>query len=369
MAFPCPLLLTSIHFGCQWIFAETLCTLYPNFFGNERIRSMSWIQYFGTALPCGLVTSGDIGLSNLSLVSISITFYTMVKASTPIFVLAWAYVFGIERITCSLLVVVMIIAMGEFLTVMGEVDFQLKGFILCLVASMMSGARWTLVQLKLQTMEPPLKTSIATMKLLAPCMFGSMLFMSMILERPWTKFESFSFLANLEVIGLGLFGAVFAICMILCEFYLIMFSSAIILMMGGVIKELITIIMGVTFFEDELNRINVAGCIIVFLGVVVYKINFHLDKKEGKPTRHYSTVGHTDSDDECYMNGLEQGPNTFDDDTSERNGVSPGKSSALDGTSGAGVGGVVELRRDLRRYGSSIGSNGEGSSLTSKLSP
>jgi solute carrier family 35 protein C2 len=133
IAFPCPLLLTSIHFLAQWMFSAGACRCFPHFFGGDRVSNMSWREWVSVSVPCGLVTSADIGLSNLSLISISITFYTMVKASTPIFVLLWAYVFGIERITINLVLVVLIIAAGELLTVIGEVDFDLTGFLLSVV--------------------------------------------------------------------------------------------------------------------------------------------------------------------------------------------------------------------------------------------
>jgi solute carrier family 35 protein C2 len=239
---------------------------------------MSWREWLSVSLPCGFVTSGDIGLSNLSLVTITITFYTMVKASTPIFVLGWAYLFGIERITWTLLLVVFIIAVGEFMTVLGEVEFDEVGFLMCLGASILSGARWTLVQLKLQSMEPRLKTTIATMRLLAPSMFFSMLFVALLVERPWVRLAGYSLEETIKMFGLGLFGAFFAISMILCEFYLVLHASAIILMIGGVIKEMITIFVGVVFFGDPLNLLNVMGCLVVFMGVIVYKVSYHLNK-------------------------------------------------------------------------------------------
>ena len=207
---------------------------------------MTWSDWALVSVPCGLVTALDVGLSNLSLVSITITFYTMVKSSTPIFVLGWAYVFGIERITWRLIGVILVIAAGEFLTVLGEVDFVLHGFLLCLAASVLSGARWTLVQLKLQNLDPPLKTTIVTMKLLSPSMFFGMLFISMVVERPWNKFSADDGNDSelIRILLLGMVGGLLAVAMVLCEFYLILHASAIILMIGGVIKEMTTIMIG-----------------------------------------------------------------------------------------------------------------------------
>merc|ERR1711907_130961 len=117
MHFPCPLLLTSIHFAIQWVFAQTACAIFPEQLGLERVANMTWKEWANTSIPCGIVTALDIGLSNLALVSITLTFYTMVKSSTPIWVLFWAYLFKIERITWPLIGVIAVIATGEFLTV------------------------------------------------------------------------------------------------------------------------------------------------------------------------------------------------------------------------------------------------------------
>jgi len=285
LAFPCPLLMTSFHFCAQWIFAETLCFIWPEYFGSDRISQMGWKHYFDTSLPCGLVTSADIGLSNLSWVSLSLTFYTMIKSSTPIFVLFWAYLFGITRITPQLIGVVILITAGEFIIVAGELnggDFKMNGFILCLSASILSGARWTLVQLKIQSLTPPLKTTIATMRLLAPSMFLSLFFTSMLIERPWIKLGPMNFSKAVEILGLGLFGAIFAIAMIMCEFYLIMKANAIILALGGVIKEVITIFVGVIFFGDKFTLRTFFGCCVIFSGVIMYKFAFQQEKDRKK---------------------------------------------------------------------------------------
>jgi solute carrier family 35, member C2 len=304
MHFPCPLFLTSIHFLIQWAFAHFICACFPHASGADRITIMSWKEWASISIPCGLVTAFDVGLSNLALVSITLTFYTMVKSSTPVFVLAWAYLFGIERITWSLIGVVVVIASGEFLTVFGEVNFVLHGFLLCLSASILSGARWTLVQLKLQRLDPPLKSTIVTMKLLAPSMFWGMLLISMIVEQPWIKLlDQHNFKAVSQAFLLGLLGGVFAVLMTLCEFYLILKASAIILMIGGVIKELTTIVIGVFYFGDKLNFVNSSGVVVVFLGVLLYKVVFHLEKQTKQQQSMEAVPTEELEEDLHFMNG------------------------------------------------------------------
>jgi solute carrier family 35, member C2 len=335
MNFQCPLLMTSIHFGLQWFVSHWLCRIFPITFGNDRLSIMNWREWCAVSIPCGVVTSGDVGLSNLSLVRITMTFYTMVKSSTPIFVLGWAYLFGIEQITCNLVLVVLIIAAGELLTVLGEVDFDHVGFILCLSASVLSGARWTLVQLKLRSIEPPIKSTIATMKLLSPSMFFSLLAFSLAFERPWVKLQKYNTDDFVQLLVLGAVGGTLAILMVLCEFHLIMHANAFLLMIGGVIKEMVTIMVGIFLFGDKLNLVNSSGVFVVFLGVFCYKLIHYYDAK--KVQHHQVMASVVDDDDDA----------DEDDDDAGSDGVEQPQREPIRVVNGAGGEEGLLLRRDL----------------------
>jgi solute carrier family 35 protein C2 len=264
MAFPCPLLMTSVHFLIQWVVAWVLSSIpmWAEPLGGTQIQEMSWTTFLKISLPCGIVTALDVGFSNLAIARISVTLYTMLKASSPIFVVASAFLFRLEPITAGLIVVVLIICCGEFLTVYGESQdtFDTVGAIFCLLASVCSGLRWTIVQFLIQSLDPPLKSAIATMRLVSPCMFVFMLACSFAMERPLQTFggggaaggddgnDNHLFFDNLQhsltTVGMAAMGGVLAVSMILCELFLIMKSSAIILMVGGVVKELCTICLG-----------------------------------------------------------------------------------------------------------------------------
>jgi len=291
IGFPCPLLMTSFHFLVQWIYSYSATSSCPMRFG-QTVSRLEWSAYLATAFPCALVTTFDVGLSNLALVRISISFYTMVKASAPIFTLLSAYLFGIEKITCSLLTIVLIIAIGELFTVEGEVEFDLIGFILCLSASVLSGIRWTTVQFTLQKLDPPLKTAVETMRLISPFMFIMMLLMSFSTEKPWVQLGPGSeknYFVNaheaFKILGMAVGGASLAIFMIMSELWLIMEGSAIILMVGGVIKEIFTILVGVILFKDSLDLMNIVGCLIIFSGALLFKLSHLRQKREAAQSK------------------------------------------------------------------------------------
>jgi len=285
--FPCPLLLTSLHFLVQWGFSYGLSNQCSDLFGGERVRSMSWLEFLQISIPCGIVSALDIGLSNMSLVRINLSLYTMIKSSTPVFVLIFAILFKLETISWGLFSVVFLITLGEYLVcAYGDLDFDSLGFMLCMGASVCSGARWTLVQFKLTTLDPPLKGSIPTMRVLTPSMFFSLLCIGIAVERPWNAlnpktsvfFQDFHHGA--ESVLAGLMGGLLAMCMVYFEFCLIIRSSAIVLMIGGVIKELLTLYIGAVVFGDNLNAKNILGCSIIFSGVVLYKCLLYLNHKK-----------------------------------------------------------------------------------------
>jgi solute carrier family 35, member C2 len=74
----------------------------------------------------------------------------MTKSTVIIFISFFAIVFRLERKSWSLVFIVVMISTGLFLFTYKSTEFDLVGFILLLIASFSSGARWTLAQMLMQ---------------------------------------------------------------------------------------------------------------------------------------------------------------------------------------------------------------------------
>lgn len=74
----------------------------------------------------------------------------MTKSTVIIFISFFAVLFRLERKSWSLGLIVVLISTGLFLFTYKSTEFNLLGFILLLIASFASGARWTLAQLLMQ---------------------------------------------------------------------------------------------------------------------------------------------------------------------------------------------------------------------------
>lgn len=112
----------------------------------------------------------DINLSNASLVFVSVTFATMCKSASPIFLLLFAFAFRLESPSIKLSGIILIISVGILLTVAKETEFEFLGFILVMLAAVMSGFRWAMTQILLQKEAYGLKNPLTLMSYVTPVM-------------------------------------------------------------------------------------------------------------------------------------------------------------------------------------------------------
>ncbi|KAJ2821333.1 hypothetical protein IWW50_004679, partial [Coemansia erecta] len=163
--FPFPLFVTSMHMLVQYILARACLWIFPSL---RPTQAPSWGAYLTRAVPCGIATALDVGLSSISLRTITLTFYTMCKSSTLGFVLFFAFLFGLERVRLALIVIITIISVGVVLMAAGEVNFILIGFLEVIGSSAMSGLRWSLTQILLSQARFGMNNPVATMSRLTP---------------------------------------------------------------------------------------------------------------------------------------------------------------------------------------------------------
>ncbi|KAI8853923.1 triose-phosphate transporter family-domain-containing protein [Chytridium lagenaria] len=233
-------------------------------------------DYLTRVLPCGVATGMDIGLSNSSLhtKTITLSFYTMVKSGAPVFVLIFAFWFGLEKPTWKLTAIISIICLGVLLMVIHETNFSTSGYIQVQIATILSGFRWSITQILLERESIGMSNPFATSIFLAPVMGLSLLVFSIIIERtPGALVASnhFSgFWESLHTIGWILLGGLIAFVMVISEFKLISTTSVVTFSVAGIFKEIITITASSIVFKDTFTATNILGLIISLFGIALY---------------------------------------------------------------------------------------------------
>lgn len=269
--FPAPLLMNTFHFGMQAILAKAITWIWSSRF--QPTVTMSWKDYFIRVVPTAFGTALDINLSNASLVFVSITFATMCKSASPIFLLIFAFAFRLESPSVKLLGIILVISVGILLTVAKETEFQFWGFIFVMLAAVMSGFRWTMTQILLQKEVYGLKNPLTLMSYVAPVMAVSTGILSLIFE-PWDEFsKNVYFNSSWHITRsslLMLFGGTLAFFMVLTEYILVSVTSAVTVTIAGVVKEVVTISVAVFYFHDDFTWLKGFGLIIIMVGVSLF---------------------------------------------------------------------------------------------------
>lgn len=329
--FPFPLFVTTMHMAMQFIMSATVRKLWPHVFNPPGRPTAE--EYIRKCLPCGVTTGLDIGLSNLSLRTITLSLYTMCKSSSLIFVLTFAFLFRLEKFSWRLVGVILLITAGVLLMVLSTdvsgsapstpptppvddgisdklllvrsmVEASLPrglpehlktpmavGVMLVMAASAFGGLRWALTQVLLtghghgaptQRQKPAverrtmgLNNPAATIFWLSPTMFFTLFTVAMWVEGPFPKALTDSgffdtFGGSIRTIGFILLPGVIAFCMVMSEYYIIQRTGVVPMSIAGIFKEVTTILLSTWFFGDSITLVNWIGLIITFGGIVIF---------------------------------------------------------------------------------------------------
>ncbi|KAL6768099.1 hypothetical protein ACKKBF_B37790 [Auxenochlorella protothecoides x Auxenochlorella symbiontica] len=275
--FPAPILMSSVQFIFQHFLARA-CLWSGLIRRHGSDEKMAWPRWWRAVFPNGVATGLDIGLSNYSLVFISLSFYVMCKSTVPLFLLAFAIMWRIEKPSWDLAGVVCVISIGLMLLVAGEVDFHLVGFLLVMTASALAGLRWTITQVLLQgsnaTGHGALGGPVEVILHLTPVMSATLGVVSLAHEQLWNTLPSSPYFAGwghcLLTAGIVATGAVIAFLMVWAEFALIGHTSALTFMVAGTFKEVVTVAAAVLFLGERFTPVNAAGLVVLIIGVTLF---------------------------------------------------------------------------------------------------
>lgn len=292
--FPAPLLMNTFHFALQAVLSKIITCFQSR--GSVSNLPMTWKDYFIKVVPTALGTALDINLSNASLVFISVTFATMCKSASPIFLLLFAFAFRLESPSIRLLGIIFIISFGVLLTVAKETEFEFWGFAFVMLAAVMSGFRWCMTQLLLQKEAYGLKNPIILMSYVTPIMAVATLILSLVMD-PWHDFQTNVYFDSpwhiIRSCLLMLVGGALAFFMVLIEYILISATSAVTVTIAGVVKEAVTIVVAVFYFHDQFTILKGIGLLTIMVGVSLFNWYKYEKLKKGQPSGDEDAVSPT----------------------------------------------------------------------------
>ncbi|XP_063727842.1 solute carrier family 35 member C2-like [Symsagittifera roscoffensis] len=281
-----PLTVTFIHFLTQFLGAAIIRTLMSCCCSKSPPIVLNWTMYMKRVYPAGLAAALDIGLSNMSLMFITVSLYVMSKTSCVVFVLIFAVILRLESPRVTTLIVVLLVSGGLFLFTYKSTQFNLGGFILVISASFLGGLRWVLLQMITQREDIGLKNPIDTTYHMAPVMALGLLLPVFLIEGVPASLSSEifryeSYLTLETTTGKVALGALLAFLLTLSEYMFVHYTSSLTLSIGGIFKELLTMYLASEINHDKWSTMNLVGaglCVLGILSHVMFKAIYAKNK-------------------------------------------------------------------------------------------
>lgn len=257
----------------------------------------------------GAATAVEIGLSNIALNLLTVSFSTVLKGMAPFFVLGWGLALKMHSLHFGTVLSLLAMVVGLSLVVAGQGEdaspvpsrFFQAGLLAQMLSAVFSGFRWMLTQIFIKG-EPILNERIKALLMLRPLSRGLSAVETVKLVSPFTCFWVLPFALFLE--GTSVFawvhGASFeegvkllvvlitigvsVYVLLWSEYELVRLTSSLTVSAGFVLKEVLTVFAGGVIFRDRLSFLTYAGFIIVQGGVLVYGVQRHKTLEERIPT-------------------------------------------------------------------------------------
>jgi solute carrier family 35 protein C2 len=198
---------------------------------------------------------------------------TVCKSSVLIFILLFAFLFRLEKISLRLIVIIVFMTIGEMMMVLGEISFSTTGFSLVTASAFFSGFRWALTQL-LILKHPATSNPISMLFFLSPVVCATLVPISLSIEDPTAIMNSLNVLSHAwggaRGLMLLLLPGALAFCMVLAQFALLKRSSVVTLSVCGILKEVFIISAAGLVFGDQLTLVNICGVLVIVASIAAY---------------------------------------------------------------------------------------------------
>ena len=277
------------------------------------------------AIPVGATTALDIASSNLALIFITVSFYTVAKSGTLAWTLVWAVCLKLEPCRFRSLVLVALILTGLVLATEGERHgsdgFSVPGFALVSAASCLGGLRWCLTQALFKHDDACAEDPVVVVYHVSPAGVATLLPIALALEAKrlahWlTLVEPH---AVLEALLGSAAAGVIAYAMLLAEVKLLHSTSSLSLSVFGALKDVSQMALAAFTFGDDLTPQSIAGLGVVIAASLAYaRFRERLKPPDDARRRmpRYRPVGSPMYDAEIDGNGLED-DDLMDDDLND----------------------------------------------------
>lgn len=189
----------------------------------------------------------------------------MLKAFTPVAVLIFSYIAGLEQSTWMEVYIVTIICIGVALTSVGESFFSWTGFIFQALAILAESSRLVLTNVLLKELKLDALSALYYIAPLCSLFTGIACLVFEVQDLPWERMQTTDFSLIMLVNGFVAFTLNVAVVLLISN------TSALVLTLAGIIKDILLVFLSVTMFGSPVTPLQYAGYGLALLGLNLHK--------------------------------------------------------------------------------------------------
>lgn len=261
-----PIILTTWHLGFATLMTQ-LMARFTTMLDSRKKVPMTGRVYLRAIVPIGLMFSLSLICGNLTYIYLSVSFIQMLKATTPVAVLIATWSMGVSPLSLKTLGNVSLIVVGVIIASIGEVRFNMVGFLFQLGGIVFEAIRLTMVQRLLSSAEFKMDPLVSLYYFAPACavMNGAT---ALVVEIPKLS------LTDLERVGYItlLANAFVAFALNVSVVFLIGKTSSLVLTLSGVLKDILLVLASMVIFHDPVSGLQFFGYSIALGGLIYYRL-------------------------------------------------------------------------------------------------
>ncbi|KAJ5811946.1 hypothetical protein N7474_008247 [Penicillium riverlandense] len=261
-----PLFLTTWHMVFATIMTQILARFTPHLDSRHKVP-MNPNTYAKAIVPIGVMFSLSLICGNLAYLYLSVSFIQMLKATNAVATLLATWAFGIAPANLKTLGNVGLIVVGVVIASFGEIKFEMTGFLIQVAGIIFEAMRLVMVQRLLSSAEFKMDPLVSLYYYAPACAVTNGII---------TIFAELPRMTMNDIYGLGLgtlvANALVAFLLNASVVLLIGKTSAVVLTMAGILKDILLVCASMIIFRDPVTLQQFFGYSIALAGLVYYKL-------------------------------------------------------------------------------------------------
>ncbi|CAE7357840.1 unnamed protein product [Symbiodinium natans] len=256
--FPYPVVLVYLHMVggsfLSWILLLICPGLFPALTDTEKKVGVSARFLTRRVLPVGLLFTTSLVLSNTAYQYASVAFLQMVKQSNVIIVFVFSLMLGLEKFRVRMALVLLCVMAATTLTVRGEVNFSLTGFLVQLSCNFAESAKVVLQGVLLAGAGrklDPLSFVALVSPMCACCLGGILLLQPRVHALSWIAMPAWDTLHACSFLLAGNVLCAFALNLVIANY--LKHGSPLAFLLTNLVKDAMIVIVSTATFGDHVS--------------------------------------------------------------------------------------------------------------------